>query len=358
MIQVKETMQDKDLKNSKSKDKGSRLRSQSMNERSHYKQEKTKIRSKKAKLKRHIFNIEKDKAAVVGPPSLGRHRCFWAAVVRPSSLGHRAVSHTTDLEEDQRWLGFVVRYTWVEEVGKDDIHSNQSNNWDSVGTLTSDQLHYFNSQGYLVIESFSSNEEVDALRKRMDELLHGFNPSSSPSVFSTKNQVTSGQIARTGMVALSYVQIVSEKVSLATDLMYNYMSRDATASFGYDYMLCQCRLKRKIDSNGCTYALLEERLNMGLNFILSAEGATGQTSKAGNDGIASPSSCNCSVITIDTLAGLFSDIYDIACPLLFLNSLNATLHLVDILDSTEEGSQSDSESSETSANGSFSNRHK
>nr|GFA70506.1 phytanoyl-CoA dioxygenase [Tanacetum cinerariifolium] len=57
-----------------------------------------------------------------------------------------------------------------------------------AGNLTSDQLHFFNSQGYLVIESFSSNEEVDALRNRMDELLHGFDPSSSASVFSTKNQ--------------------------------------------------------------------------------------------------------------------------------------------------------------------------
>ncbi|GKC69337.1 phytanoyl-CoA dioxygenase, partial [Tanacetum coccineum] len=41
---------------------------------------------------------------------------------------------------------------------------------------------------YLVIESFSSNEEVEGLRKRMDELIHGFDPSSSASVFSTKNQ--------------------------------------------------------------------------------------------------------------------------------------------------------------------------
>ncbi|CAH2041094.1 unnamed protein product [Thlaspi arvense] len=32
-----------------------------------------------------------------------------------------------------------------------------------------------------------------------------------------------------------------------------------------------CRLRGKIDSNGCTAAFLEERLNMGLNFILSAE---------------------------------------------------------------------------------------
>lgn len=35
--------------------------------------------------------------------------------------------------------------------------------------------------------------------------------------------------------------------------------------------LMQARLRGKIDSNGCVAAFLEERLNMGLNFILSAE---------------------------------------------------------------------------------------
>ncbi|XP_059659970.1 mitochondrial import receptor subunit TOM40-1-like [Cornus florida] len=55
------------------------------------------------------------------------------------------------------------------------------------------------------------------------------------------------------------------------DFMYNYMSRDVTASFGYDYILRQCRLRGKVDSNGCTSAFLEEQLNMGLNFILSAK---------------------------------------------------------------------------------------
>nr|GEZ08655.1 hypothetical protein [Tanacetum cinerariifolium] len=46
MIQVKEMMQDKDLKNSKSKDEGSRSRSQRMNDQSHYKQAKTKTNEK------------------------------------------------------------------------------------------------------------------------------------------------------------------------------------------------------------------------------------------------------------------------------------------------------------------------
>ncbi|GJV89841.1 hypothetical protein Tco_1533779 [Tanacetum coccineum] len=56
MIQVKEMMQDKDLKNSKSKDKGSKSRSQCMDERSHYKQDKT-ITRQTISIKRHIFNV-------------------------------------------------------------------------------------------------------------------------------------------------------------------------------------------------------------------------------------------------------------------------------------------------------------
>ncbi|GJX24431.1 hypothetical protein Tco_0228876 [Tanacetum coccineum] len=56
MIQVKEMMQDNDLKNSKSKDKGSKSRSQSMDEQSHYKQDKT-ITRQSINVKRHIFNV-------------------------------------------------------------------------------------------------------------------------------------------------------------------------------------------------------------------------------------------------------------------------------------------------------------
>ncbi|XP_020600383.1 mitochondrial import receptor subunit TOM40-1 [Phalaenopsis equestris] len=89
--------------------------------------------------------------------------------------------------------------------------------------------------------------------------------------YNTDKMVATGQVASTGVVALSYVQKVSEKVSLASDLMYNQMNRDVTASFGYDYILRQCRLRGKIDSNGVVSSFLEERLNMGVNFILSAE---------------------------------------------------------------------------------------
>ncbi|GJS88875.1 hypothetical protein Tco_0771511 [Tanacetum coccineum] len=56
MMHVKEMMQDNDLKNSKSKHKGSKTRSQSMNEQSRYKQDKTKTRQS-INVKSHIFNV-------------------------------------------------------------------------------------------------------------------------------------------------------------------------------------------------------------------------------------------------------------------------------------------------------------
>lgn len=89
--------------------------------------------------------------------------------------------------------------------------------------------------------------------------------------YNSDKMVATGQVASTGMIALSYVQKASEKVSLATELMYNYMSKDVTASVGYDCIFRQARVRGKLDSNGCAAAFLEERLNMGLLFILSAE---------------------------------------------------------------------------------------
>ncbi|GJW69181.1 hypothetical protein Tco_0123605 [Tanacetum coccineum] len=56
MIQVKEMMQDNDLKNSTSEDRGLRSRSQSMNDQSHYKQDKT-ITRQSINVNRHIFNV-------------------------------------------------------------------------------------------------------------------------------------------------------------------------------------------------------------------------------------------------------------------------------------------------------------
>ncbi|KAM1085197.1 hypothetical protein ACFX2B_010881 [Malus domestica] len=57
-----------------------------------------------------------------------------------------------------------------------------------VGNLSPDQLQTFHSQGYLVMESFASAEDIEAMRNRMDQLLQDFDCSSTASIFSTTNQ--------------------------------------------------------------------------------------------------------------------------------------------------------------------------
>jgi mitochondrial import receptor subunit TOM40 len=87
----------------------------------------------------------------------------------------------------------------------------------------------------------------------------------------TEASVATAQVANTGLLSLSYLQRVSDKVSLAADFMWNANSREAAASFGYDYALRQCRLRGRVDTEGKVAAYLEERVNVGVNFILSAE---------------------------------------------------------------------------------------
>ena len=54
-------------------------------------------------------------------------------------------------------------------------------------------LLYFGT-GFLAIPGFSSPQEISDLRKRAEELVDGFDPSSSSSVFSTRNQVSHYQM--------------------------------------------------------------------------------------------------------------------------------------------------------------------
>lgn len=45
----------------------------------------------------------------------------------------------------------------------------------------------------------------------------------------------------------------------------------STLCFMYFWVILQCRLRGRLDTNGCIAAYLEERLNLGVNFLLSAE---------------------------------------------------------------------------------------
>nr|CAB3499022.1 unnamed protein product [Digitaria exilis] len=57
-----------------------------------------------------------------------------------------------------------------------------------AGSLTADQLSFFETNGYLVMDSFSSAEEVREMRDRMAELVAGFDGANT-SVFSTKDHL-------------------------------------------------------------------------------------------------------------------------------------------------------------------------
>jgi len=83
--------------------------------------------------------------------------------------------------------------------------------------------------------------------------------------------VATGQVATTGLVSLTYTTKVSDKAMLATDFMWNWNARQATASVGYDYILRQSRLRGRIDNTGVVSAFLEERLNAGFTLTFSAE---------------------------------------------------------------------------------------
>ncbi|KAG2434181.1 hypothetical protein HXX76_007907 [Chlamydomonas incerta] len=56
-----------------------------------------------------------------------------------------------------------------------------------LGTLSEEQVDKFHRDGFLVLEKFASPEECAALKTRMDQLLHDFDPQTI-SIFSTKNQ--------------------------------------------------------------------------------------------------------------------------------------------------------------------------
>ncbi|KAI4379103.1 hypothetical protein MLD38_005440 [Melastoma candidum] len=56
-----------------------------------------------------------------------------------------------------------------------------------VGSLSPDQIKFFDSQGYLVVESFASKDEIESMMVRMDQLLDRFDCATA-TIFSTKNQ--------------------------------------------------------------------------------------------------------------------------------------------------------------------------
>lgn len=86
-----------------------------------------------------------------------------------------------------------------------------------------------------------------------------------------EKHIAVAQVATTGILSLQYGHKVTDKIMLLTDLMYNWLHREASASVGYDVTLRQCRVRGNINTAGIIQALLEERFIPGITFLLSAE---------------------------------------------------------------------------------------
>lgn len=86
-----------------------------------------------------------------------------------------------------------------------------------------------------------------------------------------ERHVATLQVASTAILSAQYAHRVTDKVTLATDLLWHWASREATATVGYDVSLRQARLQGKIDSAGVVSCYIMERFAPGINFLLSAE---------------------------------------------------------------------------------------
>ena len=86
-----------------------------------------------------------------------------------------------------------------------------------------------------------------------------------------ERHVATLQAATTGILSLQYAHRVTDKVTLESDCLWHWGSREATATVGYDVVLRQARLQGRVDTNGTVGAYIQERFAPGISFLLSAE---------------------------------------------------------------------------------------
>nr|QKY15283.1 mitochondrial import receptor subunit TOM40-1 (TOM40-1) [Polytomella parva] len=165
------------------------------------------------------------------------------------------------------WLSLKVQTQIASEAGQSQLMADadlKGSDWNAqlkVGNPGFYGLNYFQS----VTPTLSVGGEFFWLQPNLKSGV-GF-----AARHATPSNVATLQVATTGILSMQYTHRVTEKISLASDLMWHFASREATATIGYDCMLRQCRLRGKVDSNGVISTLLEERFAPGINFVLSAE---------------------------------------------------------------------------------------
>jgi len=86
-----------------------------------------------------------------------------------------------------------------------------------------------------------------------------------------KDFILAGMLNNDNDVDVTYTKKVNEKVALCTEFEYNGGKKLTAAQVGFDYKLSQANFRGTIESNGRILAMLEEKINAGLKFILCAE---------------------------------------------------------------------------------------
>nr|GMD70431.1 phytanoyl-CoA dioxygenase [Ipomoea batatas] len=134
-----------------------------------------------------IFRLKQSRVCTSPHPAAVRllHICLPS-----SSWGHhqRRLKPTTLTSRKEAAVGRDLVYVWIGDKGKGKGDGERPQTWESLEVSVQINSKFFNSQGYLVLESFSSAEEIESMRKRMEELLDTFDCSSTASIFSTRNQ--------------------------------------------------------------------------------------------------------------------------------------------------------------------------
>lgn len=94
---------------------------------------------------------------------------------------------------------------------------------------------------------------------------------SGAARYTGRNFIAAGVLSSMGHTTASYLHVISPKVSLAAEFGFNFNTHESAALIGYNYELRQASFKGHIDSTGRVAGLLEQKLNLGVKFVLSGE---------------------------------------------------------------------------------------
>jgi len=88
-----------------------------------------------------------------------------------------------------------------------------------------------------------------------------------------KSTISLVQLDTSGQLNFSFLQKINDNASLATELVFIASAKgfESIAAAGYDYRLRTSNVRGMVDSHGRITAILEEKLNPAMSFLLTGE---------------------------------------------------------------------------------------